>query len=129
MKRAGEDPRLARVTAICLALPQAAREMQGSHARFSAAAKVFAYYWDNHHGDGMVGVICKVAPGDNAALIAAQPERFFMPAYVGPRGWVGLRLDRGEIDWEEVGELVRDSYRRNAPAKLAAQVRLTAGSS
>jgi hypothetical protein len=57
-----------------------------------------------------VGVSCKVLPGENAALIAANPKRFFMPAYVGPRGWVGLRLDVGRVSWKEVGEIVRGSY-------------------
>jgi hypothetical protein len=51
-------------------------------------------------------------------LVAAQPERFYLPAYIGPRGWVALRLDRGKIDWEEVGELVTGSYRLIAPKRL-----------
>jgi hypothetical protein len=120
--------RLARLTKICLDLPEATREMKGSHAAFRAGKPsgrhVFAYYLHNHHGDGIISVCCKVAPGDNAALIAAQPARFHMPAYIGPRGWVGLRLDVGKIDWDEVGELVRDSYRRTAPKRLAAQIKL-----
>ena len=72
--------------------------------------KVFAYFLDNNHGDGIVGLACRVLPGENAALIAANPKRFFMPAYIGPRGWVGLRLDVGRVAWGEVAELVRGSY-------------------
>jgi hypothetical protein len=78
-----------------------------------------------HHGDGIVAVVRKVAPGDNARLTASQTGRFYMPAYVGPKGWVALRLDSGEIDWDEVAELVSDSYRRIAPKHLASQVKLS----
>lgn len=61
--------------------------------------------------------------GEGEALVSADPERFYSPAYVGPRGWVGLRLDRGEIDWTEVGDLVIESYLLTAPKRLAAAVR------
>jgi len=93
------------------------------HAGFYVRKKTFAYFLDDHHGDGIVGLTCKVLPGDNAALIAADPARFYMPAYVGSKGWVGLRLDRAKIDWEEVEELVTHSYRLIAPKRLAASVK------
>jgi hypothetical protein len=118
----GEDPRLVRLTTICLALPEASRECHGQHASFLVRKKTFTYFLNDHHGDGIVAVNCKVQTGDNSALSKAQPERFYMPAYIAHRGWVGLRLDVGEVDWEEVGELVADSYRRIAPKKLAALV-------
>jgi predicted DNA-binding protein (MmcQ/YjbR family) len=86
---------------------------------FYVRKKVFAYFLDNHHGDGIVGLVCKVLPGDNTALIASHPAKFYMPAYVGPRGWVGLRLDRGKVDWDEVEELVSHSYQLVAPMRLA----------
>jgi len=121
-----EDPRLTRFTQICLALPESSREMMGRHAGFRVRKKIFAYFLDDHHGDGIVGITYKVLPGDNAALIAASPAKFYMPAYIGPRGWVGLRLDVGEIDWEEVEELVTHSYRLIAPKSLAASVARTA---
>jgi predicted DNA-binding protein (MmcQ/YjbR family) len=105
-----EDERLTRVTEIALALPGAERETMGTHAGFKVKKKVFAYFLNDHHGDGIVGIWCKVLPGENAALIAANPKRFYMPAYVGPRGWVGLRLDVGRVSWKEVGELVGMSY-------------------
>ena len=94
----------------------------GNHAGFKVGKKIFAYFLNNHHGDGIVGMWCKVMPGENAALIAASPKRFYMPAYVGPRGWVGLRLDAGRVSWKEVAELVRCSYRLVAGKKLAALV-------
>ncbi|MGA2131284.1 MAG: MmcQ/YjbR family DNA-binding protein [Bryobacteraceae bacterium] len=121
---AAEDRRLSRLTKICLALPEAAREACGSHASFTVRKRVFAYFLNNHHGDSIVSVTGKVLPGDNAALSSAQPERFYMPAYIGPRGWVALRLDRGAVDWEEVAELVACSYRLVAPKRLAAMVKV-----
>src|SRR6202042_2126345 len=105
-----EDERLRRFTAICLELPEAKRDISGSHAGFKVKKKTFAYFLNDHHGDGIVGMWCKVLPGDNASLIKADPKRFYMPAYVGPRGWVGLRLDVGRVNWGEVEELARGSY-------------------
>ncbi len=123
-KPSKEDPRLARFTKICLALPETTRKMMGPHAGFYVRKKTFAYYLDDHHGDGIVGINCKVLPGDNTALIAADPKRFYMPAYIGSKGWVGLRLDTGAIDWEEVAELTSHSYRLVAPKTLAKLVKL-----
>lgn len=105
-----EDERLVRFTKICLGFPEAKRETCTSCTRFMVKKKTFAYFLNDHHGDGVIGVWCKVLLGDNIALIKAAPRRFYMPAYVGPRGWVGLRLDVGRIDWSEVSELVMGSY-------------------
>jgi predicted DNA-binding protein (MmcQ/YjbR family) len=115
-----EDERLTRFTKICLGFPGAEREMCGSHATFRVKKKTFAYFLNDHHGDGIVGVTCKVLPGDNTALIKADPKRFYMPAYVGPRGWVGLRLDVGRVNWGEVEELAMGSYQLVAGKTLAA---------
>jgi len=123
-RHSGEDRRLVRLSKICLALPEAVRENCGSHAAFLVRKRNFAYFLNNHHGDGIVGVTCKVFPGENTGLVAAQPERFYMPAYIGPRGWVALRLDRGEIDWDEVADLVACSYRLVAPKRLAGMVKV-----
>jgi predicted DNA-binding protein (MmcQ/YjbR family) len=120
-----QDRRLTRFTKICLSLPDATREDKGQHAAFLVRKKIFAYYLNDHHGDGIVAVTCKVLPGDNTALSAANPERFYMPAYIGSRGWVALRLDVGEIDWDEVSELATTSYRLVAPKSLAALVPTT----
>jgi predicted DNA-binding protein (MmcQ/YjbR family) len=121
-KTSAEDPRLVRLTKICLALPEAARECHGDHAAFLVRKKNFAYYLHDHHGDGIVAVTAKVLPGDNQALAAANPARFYLPAYIASKGWVALRLDRGKVDWEEVAELVGGSYRLIAPKRLAALV-------
>ena len=122
MEQGERDRVLGRVRGLCLALPETTCQMMGRHAGFLVRKKTFAYFLDDHHGDGIVGINCKVLPGDNTALIASNPDRFYMPAYIGARGWVGLRLDAGEIDWEEVEELVTHSYRLVAPKRLAAAV-------
>jgi hypothetical protein len=120
MKKAyTKDGRLARLMKICLALPEAFQEPAARHATFLVRKHVFAYYLNDHHGDGIISVCCKVLPGDNEALIAAHPERFYMPAYIGPRGWVALRLDVGGLDWNELAELVVGSYQLIAPKRLA----------
>lgn len=119
MTSRAEDPRLTRLTKIAFGLPETSRKIYGSHAQFLVRKKTFAYFLDNHHGDGIVAVTCKVLPGDNKSLAAAQPKRFYLPAYVGPRGWVALRLDIGKIDWDEVRELLACSYQLSAPKSLA----------
>lgn len=69
-----------------------------------------------------MAVVFKAPGGRNEALIAEDPDRFYMPAYVGPRGWAALRLDTRRIDWEEVTDLVTESYLLTAPQRLAALV-------
>jgi predicted DNA-binding protein (MmcQ/YjbR family) len=110
--------RKAKLSAIYLALPGTSRQVREDHADFRVGLKVFAYYLANHHGDGIIGMWCKVLPGENERLIAGSPRKFYMPAYVGPRGWVGLRLDRATVDWAEVKELIVGSYLQTAPKKL-----------
>ena len=119
---AGEDRRRARVTGICLALPEAVCTSTGDHAAFSVRDKKFGYYLDNHHGDGIISVCFRTESGQNKVLLGADNARFYSPAYIGPRGWVGLRLDVGEIDWDEVADFLTDSYRLAAPRRLVAQL-------
>jgi predicted DNA-binding protein (MmcQ/YjbR family) len=113
-----DKERLKKLSEICLALPQAEREDQGSHATFRVRKKVFAYYLNDHHGDGIVSICCKSLPGDNERLISSNARKFYMPSYIGPRGWVGLRLDRPTVDWSEVKELVLGSYMQTAPKSI-----------
>ena len=117
-----EDRRLVRLTRACLALPESSRELAGRHARFQVRDKTFAWYLDDHHGDGIVSVSCKMALDENREVAALDPARFYLPAYMAHRGWIALRLDAGKIDWSEVAELVADSYRLVAPKRLAALV-------
>ena len=113
-----EDPRLARVTKLCLAFPEVTREQSGQHATFRVRGKPFAYFLNNHHGDGVVSFCWKAAPGENRDWMRLDPDRFFLPAYIGPRGWAGLRLDVGRPNWAEVAGFARDSYRLTAPKPL-----------
>ena len=122
-KRTAEDARLDKLTTIALALPESERKLCGSHAQLLIRKKTFAYFLDDHHGDGIVAVTCKVLPGDNKALAEAQPRRFYLPAYVASKGWVALRLDVGKIDWDEVKELLTGSYALIAPKRFAERVR------
>src|ERR1700730_15846563 len=96
-RKTAEDPRLTRLTAICLALPEAERSLRGDHADFRVRGRVFVYYLDNHHGDGIVSVCCKSELGEHIDRAHRDPDRFYLPAYIGARGWFGLRLDRGAI--------------------------------
>ena len=80
----------------------------------------------NHHGDGRFAIWCAAAPGTQQLLVDADPERFFRPPYVGHRGWLGVRLDRGR-DWNELAGIVEDAYAEIAPAKLVEAARQAAG--
>jgi hypothetical protein len=112
---------LERLSEICLQLPEASRELSGRHAGFRVRKRTFAYYLDDHRGnEGIVGVVFKTPAPEG--LIAASPDRFYKPAYLHHRGWVGLRLDSGRVDWTEVADFVTDSYLAVAPARLAATV-------
>lgn len=122
-RRSPEDSRRARVSEIALSLPETTRRIHESHAQFLVRKKTFAYFLDNHHGDGIVGVTCKVLPGDNKELVKAQPARFYLPDYLASRGWVALRLDVGKVDWDEVRELLLGSYALIAPKRLADQLK------
>jgi predicted DNA-binding protein (MmcQ/YjbR family) len=119
---APEDSRLTRLTEICAALPEAERALHGRHAQFRVRGRTFAYFLDDHHGDGRVALNAKAPEGAAEALIEAEPGRFHRPAYLGHRGWIGLHLDVGEIDWDEVAGVVTESYVLVAPKRLAREV-------
>ena len=119
-----KSERLSLLSEICLALPETTRELRGDHASFRVRKKVFAYFLNNHHGDGIVAICGKTLPGDHNVLVASDPVKYYLPAYIGPRGWVGLRLDFGKVDWDEVRELVTGSYLQTAPRKLATLVKI-----
>ena len=122
MRHSREDPRLTRVTALCLALPEAVRIVHTDHADFRVRKKVFAYFLNNHHGDGIVSVCCKSELGENTDRVHNDPERYYLPAYIGKRGWFGLRLDRSPINWRDVENALQLSYCLAAPRVLASRV-------
>jgi predicted DNA-binding protein (MmcQ/YjbR family) len=110
---------LARVRKICLALPEAHEKIAWGEPTFRVRDKLFAMFADDHHGDGRIALWCKAPPGAQEDLVRADPERFFVPPYVGKAGWLGIRLDRG-LDWGIVAGLVRDGYVEVAPKRLRA---------
>ena len=110
---------LVRLSAVCLALPEAVCERKGDHASFSIRKKVFAYFLNNHHGDGRLAIWCKAPPGAQADLVEADSSRFFVPPYVGPSGWIGVRLE-GKADWDAVASCLQEGYRMTAPKRLLA---------
>lgn len=111
-----------RVTGLCRALPGGEHEDKGDHTIYRVRGKVFAYFLANHHGDGIVSVCVKAEFGENLDRARREPERFYLPAYIGARGWFGLRLDRRRVDWREVAEVVTRSYRLTAPKTLVKQL-------
>jgi predicted DNA-binding protein (MmcQ/YjbR family) len=108
----------ARVTKVCGSLPGVEHVDHGDHSIYRVRGKVFAYFLDDHHGDGIVSVCVKSERGENVDRARLDPERFYLPAYIGRRGWFGMRLDRGRVAWREVAEVVERSYRLTAPKTL-----------
>ena len=107
-----------RLRAICLAWPEVAEKEAWGDPTFRVRDRIFAM---RKCGDGHDSVWFKAPEGSQTILAGADPERFFVPPYVGPKGWVGMRLD-DDPDWDEVTALVRRSYRLIAPKRLAALV-------
>lgn len=107
-----------RLQAICLSLPEATEKEAWGDPTYRVKDKIFAM---EKRGDGQASVWCKAPAGAQEILVASDPERFFVPPYVGHKGWIGVRLDAGP-DWAEVAAIVKRSYRAVAPKKLAGQV-------
>jgi hypothetical protein len=98
------------VRATCLALPDTSeRPSHGSPAWFVKRKRCFAMYLDDHHGDGRLAIWCAAPEGMQEALVGGDPERYFVPPYVGHRGWVGVRLDRG-LDDDAIAGALEDAY-------------------
>lgn len=103
--------------AICLALPAVTEKQAWGDPTYRVRDKIFAM---EKRGDGRTSVWCKVPDGLQPIMVADDPNRFFVPPYVGPKGWVGIRLDVDDPRWTEVAALVLRSYRLIAPKRLAA---------
>jgi predicted DNA-binding protein (MmcQ/YjbR family) len=111
----------ARISEFCLAFPEAEREVHGRHADFRVRKRPFAYFLDDHHGDGIVSVCCRSELGENVDRASRDPDRFYLPAYIGKRGWFGIRLDREPIDWNDVESAIEHSWRLAASRSLVAR--------
>jgi hypothetical protein len=116
--RIREDRRLRLLSAVCLGLPEAERINCGAHADFRVRGKVFAYFLKNHGGDGITAACFKSRLGEHVEHVKRAPDRFYLPRFIGRRGWCGLRLDLGEINWDEVKALAMVSYNLAAPKGL-----------
>jgi hypothetical protein len=105
----------------CLWLPQAEEFLSHGSPNFRVAGKTFATYAVNHHGDGRVALWLNTLPGSQDLYVREEPVHFFIPPYVGPRGWLGVVLDQG-IAWKRVVSLVQEAYAKVAPASLRARI-------
>ena len=119
MDTTGRDHPIDQLREICLALPEAVEVEAWGEPTFRVRKKIFAMFSNNHHGDGIVAVWCKAPPGAQEVLTGADPARFYKPPYVGPSGWIGIRLE-GDVDWGMVASLAEDAYRMTAPKRLLA---------
>lgn len=114
------ETKLERLRAIAAALPGSEETVSHGMPSFRISkGKMFAYFTHDHHGDGSVAAIVKTSGSDEQAMLIDQdPDTFFRPAYLGPSGWIGIRLDIGRTDWDQVGARVAASWRLVAPRKL-----------
>src|SRR3954465_10004315 len=116
---------LQRVREICLALPEVTERLShGSPTWFVRDKKTFVTYHDDHHGDGRLAIWCAAPQGMQEALVQGEPEHYFRPPYVGHRGWIGVRLNRG-LDWNGIGGAIEDAYATVAPKSPGERARGT----
>ncbi len=114
---------LVRVRKVCLALPDVEeRPSHGAPTFFYKSKKSFLMFHDDHHGDGRLAIWCHAPTGVQDQVVREEPRRFFVPAYVGYRGWIGVRLDV-DVDWDEVADIVRDAYCLVAPKPVVDALR------
>ena len=100
---------LQRIRSICRELPGVDERLSHGTPAFFARGRMFAQLWDNHHSDGRLALWCAAPPLAQETLVEAEPDVYFRPAYVGHRGWLGVRLDR-DPDWERVARIVRGAH-------------------
>jgi hypothetical protein len=118
---------LARIRKLCLSLPETSERLSHGHPTFFIRGKkAFVMYLDDHHGDGRLAIWCAAPQGMqhmlcNGARVrseaTSEAEQYFVPPYVGHRGWLGVRLDKG-LDWNEIAGAIEDAYATVAPEKL-----------
>lgn len=117
----GPEAVLARVRELALALPAAGEKLtHGMPGFFVTGGKFFAYFTHDHHGDGITALLVKASGvEEQAQLIENDPELYYRPAYFGPSGWIGIRLDAGAVDWLHIEDWLTRSWRVSAPKRLA----------
>jgi hypothetical protein len=112
-----EERAVERVRRLCLAQPCATEKLAWGEPTFRAG-KMFAMMDTHHHGADHVAVLVPAEFGVQETLVKADPDRYFVPPYVGPSGWVGARIT-GKPDWKAIEELIEDAYRLMAPKPKA----------
>ena len=105
----------------CLWLPEAEEFLSHGSPNFRVRGKTFATYVVNYHGDGRVALWLNSPAGAQDLHVEAEPRHFFIPPYVGPRGWLGVVLDRG-VEWQRIAKLVREAYEKVAPNNMRARI-------
>ena len=122
------DDLLENLRRIIEAWPETKEKLSHGAPTWWGGSKTFATFADNHHGDGRIAVWVKSTFSEQAVRVEAAPELFFVPPYLGPSGWVGMRLDR-DPDWSMVEELLEEGYRLVAPKRALALLETLPGSS
>ncbi len=109
------------VQKLCLGLPETSeRASHGAPTFFVRGKRPFVTFHDDHHGDGRLALWCAAPQGVQGMLVEADPEAYFVPPYVGHRGWLGVRLDR-DLAGDHLIGIIEDAYACVAPKSLLAQ--------
>jgi hypothetical protein len=116
LSSASAEEHLRRVRRLCAALPQTNEKLSHGEPTFFVGGKVYVMFANDHHGDGHIAVWIPVPPGLQATLLKTEPSKFFVPPYVGVRGWVGIELDA--INDEELAEHICEAWRLIAPKRV-----------
>ena len=111
---------------LCLAFPETEEILSHGSPTFKAKGKSFAIFTVNHHGDGRVGYYLNSPPGAQQLYTENEPDIYFVPPYVGPKGWLGVELNKG-LEWDTVARLVHDAWANTVPAAIAARLEQTPG--
>src|SRR5215510_5651631 len=114
------DRRKNRLLELCAAFPEVeANDLGTEHIAFKVRKKIFAYYLFDHHDDGKIAFTCNSRLREQRRLIREEPDEFFVPAYLGPRGWGAILMALSDVDWFAIEDLAREAYLQTAPTKLA----------
>jgi hypothetical protein len=105
-----------RVRRICMGMPKCEEKLSHGESTWFVRKRVFVMFANNHHNDGHVAVWLPTLPGMQGSLIAALPEIFFRPPYVGSKGWVGIELDK--VAEEVLSAHILEAWRMVAPKSL-----------
>ncbi|MCR9143430.1 MAG: MmcQ/YjbR family DNA-binding protein [bacterium] len=113
-----DNPLLTKLRELCLSFPDAfEKEAWGECTFRMEGGTMFAVTDFNHHGSGHIAVWVKAPPLAQEQMVESDPKRYFRPPYMGPKGWVGIRLDVGRVSWKKVREIIAAGYEMSAPKR------------